>query len=386
MSNTKKNSVLYIITKLELGGAQKVCLSLLNGLNKNGDFAGIITGDEGALVGEVKNFESIFLLSEFKREVGIKNIFNEAKLFIKLIRIIKSVKKKQPNLIIHTHSTKAGMLGRWAAFFAGVKNIVHTIHGFGFHDGQNKIVWLIIYLAELATFFITTKFICVSDFDLNIGLKLFPFFKKRSCKINAAVDYEKFYIPAKKLENLKKDKFVVGTVSCFKPQKNLIDLLRAYKKLLDDLSYEKFNKKILLQIVGDGILRHELEEFVLKNNLEKNVEILGWQNDVSEYMHSWDLFVLSSLWEGLPCAVVEARLAKLPVIAYKISGIPEVVFNDVNGFLVVAGDWESLSGRIKLLVKDKLKYEQMSNYQDNLIDFKSSAMVQDHIRLYKSFF
>lgn len=135
----KKVNVLYIITKLELGGAQKVCLSLLNGVKKNGGFAGLISGQYGSLVDEVKDLDSVFLLSEFEREIGFKNSFKEIILFLKLIRIIKKNKKNYPDLIVHTHSTKAGILGRWAAFFAGVKNRIHTVHGFAFHEHQNKI-------------------------------------------------------------------------------------------------------------------------------------------------------------------------------------------------------------------------------------------------------
>ncbi|MBU4269753.1 hypothetical protein KKE07_02645, partial [Candidatus Dependentiae bacterium] len=115
----KKVNVLFIITKLELGGAQKVCLSLLDGVKKNGGFAGLISGADGPLVSEVKNLDSVYLLPEFKREVGLKNIFKDIYLFFKLIKLIKKNRKNHPDLIVHTHSTKAGILGRWAAFFAG---------------------------------------------------------------------------------------------------------------------------------------------------------------------------------------------------------------------------------------------------------------------------
>lgn len=381
---TDKVSILYIITKLELGGAQKVCLSLLNGVKENGGFAALASGTDGPLVKDVQNLDSIFLLKRFKREIGLNNILNEIFLFLDLIRVIKKIKKQHPNLIVHTHSTKAGILGRWAAFFSGIKKRVHTVHGFGFHSNQNKFLWLLIYISEFVTAFITTKFVCVSKHDIKIGSRSLPFFKNRNNIIRAAVEYDNFYVPAKSAKNFDSDKFILGTVSCFKPQKNLIDLLRAFKKLLLDLPEKK--NDLLLQIVGDGQLRPQIEQFISENGLTENVELLGWQNNVASWVKTWDLFVMSSLWEGLPCAIVEARLAKLPVVAYNISGIPEVIFDNKNGFLVDVGDWFNLSEKIKFFVQNSAFHFQFSNYQDSLVEFHSDSMVKQHIDFYKSLF
>lgn len=385
MLNDKNNmSVLYIITKLELGGAQKVCLSLLRGVKTQDGFAGLISGDQGPMVKDVENLDSIYLLKDLKREIGLKNLFKDIKVFFQLIKIIKNLKIKYPNLIVHTHSTKAGVLGRWAAFFSGIKKRIHTVHGFGFHEYQNKISWLFNYLMEFLTSFVTTNYVCVSQNDINIGSKFLPFFKKRNSLIRAAVEYDKFYIPAKRVNNFDNEKFIIGTVSCFKPQKNLIDILRAYKKVVDDLPHKR--NMLLLQIIGEGVLRNDLERWVLKNNLQDQVEFLGWQNNVASWLKTWNLFVMSSLWEGLPCAVVEARLSRLPVVAYKISGIPEVIESNKNGFLVEPNNWKDLAEKIKFFVLNKRDYLNMSNHKDLLSEFHERNMVKNHITLYKSFF
>lgn len=381
--NTSIN-VLYIITKLELGGAQKVCLSLFKGVKKTGGFAGLISGNEGALVSHVKNLNSVYLLKNLKREIGFKYLIKDIKVFFELIKIIKKHKKRYSNLIIHTHSTKAGILGRWAAFFSGVKQRVHTIHGFGFHEYQNKFAWIFNYLMEFITSFITTHYICVSKNDVNIGNRLLPNFKNKNSIIRAAVEYDKFYIPAKNLNNFTDGKFILGTISCFKPQKNLIDLLKAYKKVIDELKLK--SNEVLLQIIGDGVLRTEFESWILKNHLNNFVEFLGWQNDVVPWMKTWNLFVMSSLWEGLPCSVVEARLSRLPVIAYKISGIPEIIFDNKNGFLVEPGDWLSLAKNIKFLLLNKKNILRLSNYNDQLLNFREDFMMKNHINLYKELF
>ena len=123
--------ILYIITKLELGGAQKVCVTLFKHL-RIALGTHLISGDQGALVQEVAKETDVHLLPSLKREVSFFSLFNEIKNFFKLIQLIKKLKQKHPDLIVHTHSTKAGLIVRWAAFFAGVKTRIHTVYGFAF--------------------------------------------------------------------------------------------------------------------------------------------------------------------------------------------------------------------------------------------------------------
>ena len=112
----KEIVILYIITKLELGGAQKVCLSLLNGLNDKGHKAGLVSGNQGPLVNQAKGKSMVYLLPSMQREVSFSSFIKEIKNFFALVTLIKKLKKEHPTLTIHTHSTKAGLLGRWAAF------------------------------------------------------------------------------------------------------------------------------------------------------------------------------------------------------------------------------------------------------------------------------
>ena len=187
--------VVYIITKLELGGAQKVCLSLFNALQKKGN-AHLISGSDGLLVSKVIHNKQALLLPSFKREVSLRGIFSEVKNFWSLIQQLHKLKQKYPQLIVHTHSTKAGIMGRWAAFFAGIAPRLHTVHGFAFHEHQPRLLWFVIYFLELITSMITTHFICVSSYDAKIGKRLFPFFSKKHSIIRAGVESSSFYHPA----------------------------------------------------------------------------------------------------------------------------------------------------------------------------------------------
>lgn len=372
----KKFNVVYIITKLELGGAQKVCLSLFEQFEKNSQNSFLITGSEGKLINKVKNKNNVFLLDSFKREVSFLAFVKEVVSFFKLIKTLKKIKKENPNLIVHTHSTKAGLMGRWAALFAGINKRVHTIHGFAFHEHQNLIKWWLIFLPEFITSFITTHFICVSSEDVKTGLRYFYNFDKKHSIIRAAVDWNQFFIPGYKAKEFKEDKFTFGTVACFKKQKNLFDLLKAFREVNNK------NPNTFLEIVGDGILRPKIERWIKQNNLENKIKLLGWQDQVAIPMLSWNAFVLSSLWEGLPCAVVEARLLKLPVLSYNTGGIKDIIISNKNGFLYKQKDWQALAQGMLKLTKNKQLYSELQSYQDNLDDFNEVKMFENHQKMY----
>jgi glycosyltransferase involved in cell wall biosynthesis len=373
--------VVYILTKLELGGAQKVCLELMQGLHENHVPASLITGSEGVLVEEAKKFDSVFLLPSFKREVSLSSVFSEIKTLFFISRILYSLKKKHGTIIVHTHSTKAGILGRWAAFFTRIKHRVHTIHGYGFNEHQSYAKWLCIYICELVTSLITTRFVCVSEQDYKIGRSLFPRFAKKTTLIRAAVTTQYFTAPAKDSPDKNKP-FIIGTISCFKPQKNLLDLLQAFEQVHSLLLQNNYPAP-QLQIIGDGIQRQEIEQWISSHRLTNDVLLLGWQKNVTPWMNNWHLFAMSSLWEGLPRAVVEARLGKLPVISYAVGGIPEVIIHGKNGFLVHPKQWTELAKYMIAIIQNKKLHNQLSTYKDNFEDFDTAAMVKKHILLYK---
>ncbi|MFC1841951.1 glycosyltransferase [Candidatus Dependentiae bacterium] len=379
MKNKKEIQVLYVITKLELGGAQKVCLSLFDGLQLNGCESFLISGKHGELAKRVESDKNVFLLKHFRHKVSLKTVFLEIKNFIDLVNKIRALKHQHTNLIVHTHSTKAGLVGRWAAFFAGVKKRVHTVHGYGFHKHQNKIAWLITYFLELITSFITTHYICVSSEDVKIGTKLFPRFTKKHSIIRAAVDWNQFYIPARKTTPFPEHKhaFVFGTVSCFKKQKNLLDLFKAF-----EYAYSQ-NHNIKLEVVGDGHLRPEFEAWIAAHDLENKIILHGWQEKVAPFMIEWNAFVMSSLWEGLPCAIVEARLLKLPVLSYKTGGIHDVIVHGENGFLYKQGNWRELASGMLALSANQYLYKKLQDYEEDLSDFNNQQMVKQHLELYK---
>jgi glycosyltransferase involved in cell wall biosynthesis len=379
MKHTPHLSVVYIITKLELGGAQKVCLALFEELQKNGIATTLISGAHGTLVPTVKNNKHVLLLDSLKREIGITGIFHEIRTFFTLIKHLRQLKKNNPALIVHTHSTKAGIMGSWAAWIAGIKHRVHTVHGYGFHDYQSRFTWYATYICELITSFIVTHYVCVSSADINTGIRLLPTFKKKYSLIRAAVDHEKFFIPARTAHTYQPaSPFIFGTVACFKPQKNMFDLLEAFKYV------HTHNPNTRLEIVGDGILRPALEQWIAHNTLTHSIKLHGWQHKVAPIMARWNCFTLSSLWEGLPCAIIEARMLKLPVIAYNTGGISDVIKHNYNGMLIPQKNVTQLGDAMLELSNNHAQYQSLTAYRDNLEAFHVNSMVAEHIRLYKN--
>lgn len=309
-----------------------------------------------------------------QREITAQALAQEIKNFFALVKALRTIKKNSPHVIVHTHSTKAGLVGRWAALFAGIKHRVHTIHGYAFNDFQPWPIWFAIYFLELVTSFITTHFVCVSQYDADTGSRLFPFFKNKHTLIRAAVA-DAYFKAAHISQN--NQFFTFGTIACFKPQKNLFDLLNAFAHV-----HQK-HPQTRLEIIGDGALRPQIECFITQNGLNEAITLHGWQNDVTKIAHHWHAFVLTSLWEGLPCAVVEARLLGLPVISYKTGGVPEVILHDKNGFIHEQKDWPAIARSMCAMIENPTLYKQLQTYEDSFEDFHYNAMVKQHKALYE---
>lgn len=378
MNSKKKPTVVYIITKLELGGAQKVCLSLFNKLQEHSHQTWLISGTQGPLIKKVKNLSNVILLESLQRECSLKTIGNECKTFFSLIKILKKLSSDHPDLIVHTHSTKAGYLGRWAAFFARVGKRIHTIHGFGFHEHQSLIGYGIAYLLELVTSLITTHYICVSTNDQNIGTRLLPWFSSKNSLIRAAIEDEKFVPATSSSHNQRDGTFIFGTVSCFKEQKNLFDLLTAFEKVYQQHTHAR------LEIIGDGYLRESIQTWIRQKKLTEVVTLHGWQEDVAHYMKQWHVFVMSSLWEGLPCAAVEARFLKLPVICYQVGGIQDLITSGKNGFLCEQKNSDGLAQGMSSLITHPLLYQKLRLHPEDLSGFTCARMIKQHSALYQS--
>lgn len=327
--------ILFIITHLELGGAQKQLLSLIKKLNSDEYSLFLCAGNCGYLKKDFAglSFLNIKLIPELVRNI---NPFCDFIAFIKLSGYIKSNKFD----IVHTHSPKASFLGRWAAYFCGVKNIIYTVHGWPFHQFLNPLLYRIYLFLEKLTARITKKIIVVSHADLNKGVKNKISFPEKFAIIHYGIDIKwadsiflkrKFSLPSGDL---------VANVSCLKPQKGLIYFLEAARLILEKLPDIKFS------IVGDGPLRKSISREITKRKLTGYVSLDGWVGNISGLLSRISILVISSLWEGLPLAVIEGVMSGVPVVVADTGGVGDILDNYSNGIKVRCKDAKAIANAV----------------------------------------
>ena len=341
----QKINLLYVITELELGGAQKQLLNLITHLDKEKFNIFLFTACNSLLLKEASSIKELTL----KKSTYLKRPLNPLKDLLALIEIYRFIKKNNIN-IVHTHSAKAGILGRWAARCARVKIILHTIHGWSFNDYQSLVLkHFYIWLEKIAAEF-TNKLIIVSNHDKQKGLQNHIGDEDKYILVSYGIDRNEFNVKdntiREELELDDKD-LLVGTISCLKPQKSPQDFIKLCFLTNKVLPHVKF------VLVGDGVLRKKIERLIRKFNLEKKVILTGWRRDIPKILSALDCFVLTSLWEGLPISVLEAINASRPVIVTNTGGIAEVIEDGKTGFLFEPRDIKSMSDKLSTILGDE---------------------------------
>ncbi len=346
--------VLLIITKLELGGAQKNVLDILANLDRR-EFEPYLLASDGLLGKEARDIcgNRFFVASYLRRSPNL--LFDLLAVFF-----IASFIRRHKISVVHTHSSKAGILGRWAAKLAGVNTVIHTVHGWSFHGHFNGWLNRLYVAVERITACITTKLVAVCDCDIQKGLSCGIGNSEQYVKIRCATEVlaakePSLYLSLKYSLGLTQDDIVVGMVACLKPQKNPVDFVIAASNIVQSNPFIKF------LLIGDGILKKQVDCEIEKRGLQDNFLALGWRKDACDIIPFLDVFVLTSLWEGLPLVLLEAMHFAKPIVAYDVCGVGEVVKDGVNGFLVRPKDVEDLSSKIELLLNDEALRRRMGS-------------------------
>ena len=316
-----------------------------------------------------------------KRSVWLERPINPLKDFLAFIEIYRFIRKNNI-VIVHTHSSKAGILGRWAAKFAGVKKIIHTAHGWSFNDYQNFFFRNLFLWLERITGRITDKLIVVSEYDKQKGLARGIGKEDKYMLIRYGIKYEDFtgkeMSPIKKELGIGQGDLLVGNISCFKPQKCLVDFIKL-AFLLD-----KAVPQVKFLLVGDGRQRRRIEKLVDALSLRNKLILTGWRKDIPQLLAAMDVFVLTSLWEGLPICVLEAMASARPVVATDTGGIREIISEGRTGFLVPCRSMEEMSQKVAFLLKGpRLREEIGKNSQVYLKGkFNWDQAIKAHYSLY----
>ncbi len=322
--------VLFLITRAELGGAQTHVVDLLRGLRNEIDVE-VGTGERGYLTETAEQLGiPVHIVPDLIQPMRPLKDLHALRNCVRLIR------KVQPD-IVHTHTSKAGVIGRLAARLAGVQSIF-TAHTWCFAEGTSwKWKAIGIPLERLAAR-CSARILTVSDSNRNLALRqhIAPPAKFltvhngiEDCPHRAAIGT----VPVPK----------IIMVARFSPQKAQDQLLEAVREIATTFE---------LVFVGDGPSRPALEQRSHALNLQDRVKFLGQRLDIPELLASADIFALSTNWEGFPISILEAMRAGLPVVASDVNGVPEAVSDGITGYLVPAGDVGACRNRLTQLLTD----------------------------------
>ena len=383
---TENFKILEIITLFSVGGATETVVSIASGLINKSLYVDIVTGPninvEGDMYEEANKLHlNVMTLPTLKRDI---HIFYDLITLIKLYKIIKKGKYD----LVHTHSAKAGMLGRWAAWLAGVKNIVNTVHGWGFSSSQNHLLKRILILLERITAHITSKFICVTIMDIEKGINNGIGNKDQYTVIRSGIDLNKYSNPGMMKQeirqklNLEANEIIIGTVTRFSVQKAPLDTILAFSEIS-----KKGYSNIKLLMVGDGPLLNEAKILAKDLSLEDKIIFLGLRRDIPLLLKAMDIFILSSLWEGLPRVIPQAMAAGVPVIATNIDGNSEIVKDKISGILVEPNNPTQIAKSLIELIEN-IDYTKkiVEQAKSNLNEFDERKMVTDTFLLYQQLF
>ena len=330
-----KKKILFIITYLELGGAQKQLLSLIENLDRDKYSLYLCAGDDGYFKSKFKAvaFLKVYFVPELVRRISP---LNDLIAFVKLYFFIR----KNGFDIVHTHSPKASILGRWAAYLAGVRSIIYTAHGWPFHDQLNQLLAKLYFFLEKVTALITKRIIVVSASDLRKALKNRVSSADKFAIIHYGIDIqwaENIFL--KRKTSPPADNLIVN-ISCLKPQKGLRYFLDAVETILRKRGDARFS------LIGDGPLYENIKQEIEERKLEKEVVLEGWKDNIAESLSSASVMVIASLWEGLPLAVIEAVISGVPVVATDTGGVLDIIKDKNNGIILHRKDAQSIADAI----------------------------------------
>lgn len=285
--------------------------------------------------------------------------------------------------VVHTHSSKAGVIGRFAARLAGIRAVVHTAHGWAFSRDDSpaaRVAWIQL---ERVCAGLCRTIVVVGESDRARGLAHKVGRPSQYQLIRSGIEIEAYRdvavdrAEARRRIGIPGDAFVVGSVGRLSRQKSPVDLVAAFARAATR------HPAAHLVLVGDGPLRGDVERAVAEAGLGGRVHLLGLRGDVPELLPAFDVFALASRWEGLPRVFPQAMAAGLPIVATRVDGAPDAITPGVNGWLVEVGDVDGLGERLATLARDPAAARAMGEAGRARVEaFSARRMVEQLQTLY----
>ncbi|HEY2326971.1 MAG TPA: glycosyltransferase [Gaiellaceae bacterium] len=377
--------VLRVIARLNMGGPTLHVSYLTKGLQERGY-------DTTLVAGRLARGEDSMAFAAEELGVGVINLpalhRDLSPLYdpVSIAQMVQIIRRVRPQ-ILHTHTAKAGAVGRFAALLAGDARppvIVHTFHGHvlrGYFDPAQTAVFKEIerFLART-----TTRLIAVGPEvrDDLVELGVAP--PEKFSVIRLGIDLEHRVVAGggaelRTLFGIPQERFTVGWIGRMTGIKRVPDVLLAFRRLLDrgvDAS---------LVLVGDGPERAQLEEQARQLGIARRTAFVGYQRNIASYLDLFDAFLLPSGNEGTPVSAIESLAARTPVVATRVGGVPDVVRDGVDGFLTDIGDVDALADALAKLANDAdLRRRFGDAGREHVIPrYRVSRLIDDVDELYK---
>ena len=377
--------VAHVITRLIIGGAQENTVATVFGLHRKADvtvrlYSGPTIGPEGSLESGVQDIEGLFhLIPSLIRPV------HPLRDFLAYRHLVREFKNFRPD-IVHTHSGKAGLIGRLAAKRAGVPLIIHSIHGPSFGPFQGRIANALFSEAERFAGSRTDHFITVANAMRDQYL---------AAGIGSSEDYTQIfsgfplqpYLATENAPSIRKklgllnDDFVVGKIARLFELKGHEDLFAVAPRLAKRVPNIRF------LLVGDGVWRESFERLAKRIGCEENFVFTGLvpPSDIPSLVGVMDCLVHLSRREGLPRALPQAMTAGKPVVAFDCDGAGEVCLDGETGALIPPGDLAKLEDSLVRLAKDEALRQSLGQSGQAFVKqkFTVERLVEDQYQLYQ---
>ncbi len=311
------------------------------------------TGSEGSLIEEVRQRGiPLTIFPDLLRQISpLHDLLALWKM--------KSFIQQRGFTIVHTHSSKAGILGRLAARLAKTPLIVHTVHGWSFHDYMSPVTrWIYILLERWIARF-SDALVVVTERDIEKGLQAGIGRREQYHRIRSAIPLSEFdprlvdRQAVRQELGLPTDAVVIGNVGRFSTQKNPLDWVRVAGRVAQACPQARF------LLVGDGPLRPQVNTALQQAGIARQTILTGLRRDVPRMMAAMDIFLLTSLWEGLPRVIPQAMAMSLPVVANRADGVTEAIQDGSSGYLCSPGEIEQMAECCIELARQPLKRQEM---------------------------
>lgn len=372
--------ILYIITKSNWGGAQRNIYDLATAMKQRGHDVHVALGGKDVLLEKLMEASvHVHSIDGMGRDI---NLTGDIKSLFEIWRIISRIKPD----CVHVHSPKASGLGALCARLLGVRKIIYTVHGWAFNEERPLIQKSLIALFSWLTILLSHRVVNLSEQEY-LQTIMFPGGKTRATivplGINPTIMYSKVGAKEKLREMSGTDvtkKFVIGTIGELHNNKGYDFALLALKDIVQS------HPEVMYYVIGSGEKRAAIENKVKEYGLQDHVRLLGFVPNAAEYVKGFDLFLLTSVKEGLPYVLFEVGLAGVPCVSTNVGGIPSIIEDMKSGILIQAKKVQEIVQAVDFMIRHpKIRKEYGESLKVRVADkFSMEKMIDSLDREYRS--